>query len=237
MSWSNPVLDANATFAPFSEILQPIMSGESAHTARKMRLKREKDEASAQDHSAGFIEGRNAGFEAGYKQGSTQGYEDAKSELINRADTQHQELKSEISQRLLGLDQRIEGELAQWSQAAEAALEGLIGQIALKILGKELALSRESVLDVIHEAIKTVADAESFRITVNPIDLAYVQAHHDEFTVVLKNLKKLDFFPSEAITGGARIETEKGSVDASVDTQIAALENFCKPEAEVDEAA
>lgn len=96
---------------------------------------------------------------------------------------------------------------------------------AKKILGAELSLSPEKILDIIKQCLKPVAEHHSVKIFVNKADLAILEQNKDQLK---KQLQQVKIFilqeRSDIEPGGCIIETEAGIINAQLENQWRALE-------------
>lgn len=107
-------------------------------------------------------------------------------------------------------------------------------KIAEKIIGRELQTDRKAIADTVAAALRNVRQQERLIIRVNPGDLATVE----EFKSSLNHAGRatfLDFEPDPKISsGGCIIESEVGTVDARLETQLKILERALLRQAETD---
>ncbi len=107
-------------------------------------------------------------------------------------------------------------------------------KIAEKIIGRELQTDRKAVADMVATALRNVRQQERLIIRINPGDLATVE----EFKTSLNHAGRatfLDFEPDPKITsGGCIIESEVGTVDARLETQLKILERALLRQAEAE---
>ncbi|MBU6428970.1 MAG: hypothetical protein KGR26_08170, partial [Cyanobacteria bacterium REEB65] len=155
------------------------------------------DELVAQARAAGYQEGRAQADQEGARV-----IEEA-IETLNRARLAYPNAVRENSQKLLDL-----------------ALA-----VAEKIVGDEIAARPQTVLHVLEEAMARVTDMDSVVIRVNPDDLPLVEAQESRFRELLAQVKQLEFHGSPKIQrGGVWIETGSGTVDATIKTQLAVVQ-------------
>lgn len=104
----------------------------------------------------------------------------------------------------------------------EREIISLVYEIAEKILGREFKES-ETVLDLIRQALHT-AIGQQVVLCVNPQDLEVVKNNHQPLMSLLEGSKTLQIRQDDKVAkNGCRIETEIGTVDAQLETQLAAI--------------
>lgn len=106
---------------------------------------------------------------------------------------------------------------------AEPDIIKLVLSIAEKVLGKLVEEHKETVLAIVRQALeKTLGDRITIRI--NPEDLKRLRAEDLQFKDLLDRTRQLHFKEDEAIQkGGCIVETEIGTIDAQLETQLKAI--------------
>lgn len=109
-------------------------------------------------------------------------------------------------------------------------MENLIVPIALKaskkIVGRELDVSKTTVVDIIVNSLRAVAQHKKINIKVNRKDFEIVEKHRQQLKDVFENLESLSIRPQDDVDpGGCVIETEGGIINAQLENQWLILEN------------
>ena len=145
--------------------------------------------------------------EEGYAQGRDQGA----SELV--------ETVARASHRL----QQIEGQLVP--QIKDLALG-----IAKKILGRELSTRPEAVVELVREALAEKArQRREISLRVHPEDLQIIRENRAELLEVLSRAQEISIREDPDVARfGVIIETDAGTIDAQLETQLDALEGVLK---------
>lgn len=100
----------------------------------------------------------------------------------------------------------------------------LVMAIAEQVIQREVSVHADIINQVIAEALKASVRADHYRIKVNPADLAAVNEHKPLFLASISGLKNLMVEADPAVTaGGCKIESDLGAVDATLETQLAAI--------------
>ena len=109
-------------------------------------------------------------------------------------------------------------------------------KLAEKIIGREIKSDKQAIADTVATAMRNVRQQERLIVRVNPKDFPNVE----EFKTQLSHsgrCKFLDFEPDPKIpAGGCIIESEVGTVDARLETQLKILERTLLRQAERDAA-
>jgi flagellar biosynthesis/type III secretory pathway protein FliH len=108
-----------------------------------------------------------------------------------------------------------------------AAVEREIAAIALdvagKLLGRELASREDAVVDLAARALAGARERREVTLRVHPDDARAVRAAEGALAAILARAPLAVREDSGVARGGAVVETEAGSIDASVETQLAEL--------------
>ncbi len=106
-------------------------------------------------------------------------------------------------------------------QAAEPEVVRMVFQIVEKILGD--AVDRGAIVAVVQQAL-TEAIGERITVRVHPDDLDKVRLAEPQLKERLQNIKSLVTVADEGMEkGGCSVDTEVGTIDAQLSTQMAAI--------------
>ncbi|MBT9549059.1 MAG: hypothetical protein IV090_26940 [Candidatus Sericytochromatia bacterium] len=98
-------------------------------------------------------------------------------------------------------------------------------EISREVIQDELAMKPEIVLKSVERAIGKVSDLEKVIIKVNPLDLDLVLPKQEFFRKLLPDVQDFIITGHYSIErGGCHIETNSGTIDAQVNTQLAVVE-------------
>jgi len=157
--------------------------------------------AKQEAHAEGLKLGKEDGYKAGLEEFSS---------YMNEAKNLFTQLVREREQVLSG----IEPELARLSIS-----------IAEKIIGSELDINQDAVINIIRNAMSKIKSREEVTIKVSPDDLDYVRENKDVFARMVEGLKNLEIISDPRVDrGGCMIETNLGNADARITTQLSTLE-------------
>ncbi len=120
--------------------------------------------------------------------------------------------------------------LQQIEEQAEPQLRDLALKIARKVIGKELEFAPETVVDVVKQALSEKArQRREIFLRVNPADLQYIREHKADLIEVLSRAKEIGIREDPDIArGGVVIETDAGTIDAQLETQLEVFERVLK---------
>jgi flagellar biosynthesis/type III secretory pathway protein FliH len=105
-------------------------------------------------------------------------------------------------------------------EGAEPELVRLAVGIAERVLHQQIALDRGVVVEMAKVAISRLVDKESVTVRVNPGDLERMREHRDELlnSGEIKNFRVVE--DQRVDRGGVVVETDGGTIDARISTQL-----------------
>lgn len=104
-----------------------------------------------------------------------------------------------------------------------------------KILGRELKSDEKTVADIVATALQNARQQEKLTVRVNPSDLPVVEREIENLTRTGRT-KFMDFIADPRVPeGGCLIESEVGTIDARLETQLRVLERALLSQSEGEE--
>jgi len=105
-------------------------------------------------------------------------------------------------------------------ESAEPELVRLAVGIAERVLHQQIALDRGVVVEMAKVAIARLVEKESITVRVNPGDLERMKEHRDELLEAgdIKNYRIVE--DQRVDRGGVLVETDGGTIDARISTQL-----------------
>jgi flagellar assembly protein FliH len=105
--------------------------------------------------------------------------------------------------------------------SAEPELVRLAVGIAERVLHQQIALDTGVVVEMARAAIARIVDRERITVRVNPADIEQMRGHRDEL-LALGDVKNMRVIEDQRVDrGGVILETDAGSIDAKISTQLA----------------
>lgn len=103
---------------------------------------------------------------------------------------------------------------------AEPELVRLALGIAERVLHQQVALDRGVVVEMAKTAIARLIERDSVTVRVNPADLERMREHREELVAIgdIRNLRVVE--DQRVGRGGVVVETEAGTIDARIATQL-----------------
>lgn len=98
-------------------------------------------------------------------------------------------------------------------------------QAAKKIVGQQLQVNPETIVDIVLQAIKPITQSYQVKIFVSKQDKELLESRKPEIKKILDHVKVLSVQEREDVSpGGCLIETDSGIINASIENQWRALE-------------
>lgn len=142
------------------------------------------------------------------------------STLRNRLDQQLVSVLAAMQQAVQAIDQSKQA----WQQHWEAQAVKLAAAIAGRIIRRELDRAPEITLDWVREALQLAAGSGQVILRLHPQDHAALGDRVDRVTNELSRLGPVRIVADTAISaGGCKVETEFGSLDQQIESQLARL--------------
>lgn len=119
----------------------------------------------------------------------------------------------------------LELEIKKVRSDVEKMLASVALKAAKKIVGREIELSEETILDIVSTSLKAVSTHKRITIYANKKDLAILEANRTRLKDLFESLESLSLRERPDIdTGGCVIETEGGIINAQMENQWRILE-------------
>ena len=192
-----------------------ILKGEKYQAKSEAKGIRDRAEAEAQHIIEQAHEEAEQLKASAYEEAKQSGYMDGREE----ASAELVEVIASASRRM----QQIESQALP--QLKELALK-----IAKKILGRELEFHPDAVVDIVKQALSEKArQRREIYLRVNPADLNHIREHKRELVEVLSRCKEIGLREDPDVAlHGVIIETDAGTIDAQLETQLAVFEKLFK---------
>jgi type III secretion protein L len=133
-----------------------------------------------------------------------------------------QEGLTSLNKHLFTLDQ----ELKHLREDVQQKILPLALKAARKLVGEELRLHPDRIVDIILTSLKPVTQHRKITIYVNKADLDMLEGHKGKIRKAFEHLESLSIQErSDIEQGGCMIETEAGIINAQLENQWRALES------------
>jgi flagellar assembly protein FliH len=193
------------------------------HAAAKKLLGVEREELShIEDRVQAEVQVRLAGIQArAYAEGFEKGQREGENKATEEAHAQFQPMIEQLTTTLVALD----GIKQDLYNANERMLIQLIFNISKEVLLRDLKADRDYVKRLTATVIEKIGAKEAVRIRFNAQDYENVESIRDFIKAQFPELKNLQIDPSDDLElGGCKVETDLSRINASVETQLKALE-------------
>ncbi|MBA3815080.1 MAG: HrpE/YscL family type III secretion apparatus protein [Parachlamydiaceae bacterium] len=120
---------------------------------------------------------------------------------------------------------KIEEEIIKVRGELEKMLIPVALKAAKKIVGREIELSENTIVDIVSNSLKAVSQHKKITVYVNKKDLDPIEASRPRLKDIFESLEVLSLRErSDIVRGGCVIETEGGIINAQLENQWSALE-------------
>lgn len=148
--------------------------------------------------------------------------EEAEKTKTNAFQEGFQEGLISLNEHLFALDQ----ELKQLREEIQKKILPLALKAARKIVGEELKLHPDRIVDIVLTSLKPVTQHRKIVIYLNRNDLEIVEMNRPKIKQIFEHLENLSIQERADIEpGGCMIETEAGIINAQLENQWRALES------------
>ncbi len=180
--------------------------------SRKPELEQELERLRNEAREAGRSEGREEGRALGFSEGHREGRE--------AFEAAHTEALENFRGQLASLIAEAANSMGDWYEKAEREMTGLVLELAEKTILQELSQRPEATLALVRQALSEVTHAPSARLRVNPAAYPAVSAHGEALLAGAESLRELEIVEDPTLLGGAVIESDGGTIDASVERKL-----------------
>ena len=126
----------------------------------------------------------------------------------------------DMLQTMRGIVEMAQVERRKVVESAEPELIRLAMEIAQRVIHQQIALDPNVVIEMTKAAIGRLVDKETVSVRVNPADLERVRGHRDEI-LSITDVKHIHVVEDQRVDrGGVVVETDGGTIDARVQTQV-----------------
>lgn len=131
----------------------------------------------------------------------------------------------QVTEKLIHL----EGLRERFYETAEPEIVKLVLVIAEKVIGRIAAENPDLIRSVVRQALEH-ALGDRITVSINPEDYRSLMSGEHEFRDLIDRTRRLLFREDETVAkGGCVVETEVGTIDARLETQLEAIRKALTP--------
>ncbi|WP_066637287.1 FliH/SctL family protein [Desulfolucanica intricata] len=210
--------------AKFSENYAQLLDLRIEFARDAVRAAAEKESAeilaAAQNQANGILEKALQKVEEMTQNAYREGYEKGYREAVDKAREEAESIKLAAVKVL----EQAEAERKEMLAALENEVVSLSVKIAEKLVAKQLELNQDTILNVVKEALQLLADRDYFVIIGSPREVEIIRKNKEQFMQLLSEDARLKIIGDPGMQpGGCRIESNRGQVDAAIETRWKAL--------------
>jgi flagellar assembly protein FliH len=212
-------LDVHSFFDKMPGASSVVETFEHAIESSGARLMSRRDKVYSDAREQGHALGYSEGHEAGFATGRIDAYRQTESDRQALIDTQIHDYVEFCRNSADQFRQAAD----EWFTKSEEALAGVAIIIAERLLRRQLDADPQAIVAITREAIQEITHATTARITVNPYDAKFLEGHQDALLAASTSLKSIEIICDANVRAGCIIQTDGGSVDATLDTHLRKL--------------
>ena len=185
--------------------------------------------AAARREAAGLIddarEQAEAMREAAWQEGKHDGAEAARAEVEQQLREEMEAYRSDMHAELQEIvDAVVEGRRRLWEQQ-EGQILAFVLDISRQVIKTEVQQNENVLMEIIRNAMRRVTDKENMRIRVAASDAPRIKAAREEVMQIVDGVRTLEIVDDRRVgPGGCVIETNAGTIDAKIETQLGEIE-------------
>lgn len=200
-------------------------SNKEMHSEEQEKYVEEIQSAREEAAKSGYEEGYQIGYQEGKEVGIQDGYQVGVAEAQQESQQKLENLKNELETKYRELERTLIDELTQYKKEIEPKVALIIDRIVRKLIGIQ-EVNKETILFLIRNGLEEVESYGDLIIRVSSFDIDFVQANRMKImeelseSVQVEILKDPNLKENECI-----IETDMGTIDSSLGTQMERLLN------------
>ncbi len=168
-------------------------------------------------------EARRQGYAVGYAEGMAAGRAEAERIVGLQAEADKAGWQTDIAAFIAHVETERE---SAWN-AMEPQIISMVFELAKHVIKQEVEVSRDVALSVTRNALRRVVEGGTLRIRVNAEDLPTVRGNREELLTLVDNIRHVEIIEDRRVgAGGCIVETDAGSIDARLETQLAEAANL-----------
>lgn len=161
---------------------------------------------------------REAAWQEGHFQGRTEAQASVEAELRAAWDARREALRTEMD----GMAAQIADARAELWARQEPEMVALALDIARQVIKTEVTQNPEVVRALIANAVRRITDKDNVRVRVSVADAPRVKEMRQDLMELMDGLRHLEIVDDRRVgEGGCVIETNAGTIDAKIETQLA----------------
>jgi type III secretion protein L len=122
-------------------------------------------------------------------------------------------------------------EVQRLKQELEPEFIGLVRTCVEKVLGQELRLNPDAVIGLVRNTLRDATQQREIIVRIHPDDAEHLRKNQRRLLDVLARASQIEVRDDQAVSrGGCIVLTELGTIDASLERQLAALESALQHE-------
>ena len=148
-------------------------------------------------------------------------YQEARAQALAELDQERSAMVERVAETIADIGRQLD---EFWIQT-EGELLKLAVEIARKLVHHEINENQEVVLNTVKIALYQLRDRQSLKLRVNPADYELLREHKEEIMSSCDGMRSVEILEDRRVEqGGCLIESDNGSLDARIETQLKEVE-------------
>jgi len=216
-----PVPVENSAPAPHVEVPEEILAEARAEAGSIIADARREASALLADARDQAEAMREAAWQEGKHEGQEAARIEIEQQLRQEMDTYRDDMRADLQDIV---DAVADGRRRLWQQQ-EGQMLSFVLDISRQVIKTEVQQNENVLIEILRNAMRRVTDKETMRIRVAASDAPRIKAAREEIMQIVDGIKNLEIVDDRRIgPGGCVIETNAGTIDAKIETQLGEIE-------------
>lgn len=164
---------------------------------------------------------REQAREAGRQEGLVAARAEVEEQVRQEADAYLDAIRADLQEIV---DAVADGRRQLWERQETEMLQFVL-DISRQVIKTEVKQNDDVLLQIMRNAMRRVTDKETMRIRVSVSDAPRIKAAREEVMQIVDGIRTLEIVDDRRIgPGGCVIETNAGTIDAKIETQLGEIE-------------
>ena len=164
---------------------------------------------------------REAAWQEGKHDGEAAARVDVEQQLRVEMDTFRDDMRADLQEIV---DSVADGRRKLWEQQ-EGQMLAFVLDISKQVIKTEVQQNENVLMEIVRNAMRRVTDKDNMRIRVAASDAPRIKAAREDIMQIVDGIKTLEIVDDRRIgPGGCVIETNAGTIDAKIETQLGEIE-------------
>jgi len=181
-----------------------------------------------------LVQAQQDGYAVGYAEGLAKGQADGQAQALAQFEQERALYRADIEDFIA----HIEAERVKTWHEMEPLMIRMVFELSAKVIKQEIEVNRDVTLSLVRNALRRVVDSTTLRIRVHGDDLETVRTNRADLLTLVDGANHVEIIEDRRVSlGGCIIETNAGSIDARIETQLDSVSDALEQMVEYRQAA